>query len=162
MKIITDYAVYLQKYYFGILTSATLVTGVGVPISMFDITSKKIFNKYGSDDFIKFNKKEEIDFLKEADWIVDYNLYSNKSVSEIKAEIESIDLEGKKINESFCLLDRKQQESEYGYLLIKAKMLRYKRESLTYILQLKENNKPISLKGNRLFGRILVKHKCIK
>jgi len=157
MKIITNNAVYLQKYYFDILTSVTLATGEGVPISMFDITSKKSFGKYASKDFIKFSKKEEIEFLKAADWIVDYNLYTNKSVNEIKSEIESVDLEGEKINESFGALSKEQQELEYGYWSIKAKMLMYRRESLVDILHLKENNKTRTLKENTLLVRILTK-----
>lgn len=157
MKIITSNEAYLQKYYFDILIRATLVTGIGVPISMFDITSKKSFNKYASKDFIKFNKKEEVEFLKEADWIVDYNLYTNKSINEIKSEIESIDLEGEKINERFIALNDEQKELEYGCWSIKTEMLRYRRESLTDILQLKENNKVIVLKENKFLGRILKK-----
>lgn len=64
MKIIANNAAYLQKYYLNILVKSTLVTGIGVPISMFDITNKKSFNKYKGKDFIKFTKKEEIEFLK--------------------------------------------------------------------------------------------------
>ena len=74
MKIITNDAAYLQKYYLNILVDSTLVTGIGVPISIFDITNKKSFNKYKSKNFIKFTKKQEIDFLKNADWIIDYRL----------------------------------------------------------------------------------------
>ena len=148
MKIIANNVAYLQKYYFNILVKSTLVTGIGVPISMFDITNKKSFNKYKSKDFIKFTKKEEIEFLKEADWIIDYSLYINKSINEIKTEIEAIDLEGKKIDEYFLSLSNEQRELEHGYLLIKVKMLRYKRESLVDILKLKENNKTIVLPEN--------------
>lgn len=162
MKIITNNEVYLQKYYFDILTSVTLVTGEGVPISMFDVTSKKSFDKYASKDFIKFSKKEEIEFLKEADWIVEYNLYANRSVNEIKTEINNIDLEGKKINENFAMFSKEQQELEYSYWSIKAKMIMYRRESLVDILHLKENNKTIVLKENTLLGRILIKTKTIK
>lgn len=159
MKIITNNAAYLSKYYLYTLTSFSLVTGVGVPISMFDITRKKSFNKYGSKDFIKFTKREEIEFLKEADWIIDYNLYITKSIDEIIAEIDSIDLEGKEINEYFNSLSEEQKELELGYLCVKVKMLRYKRESLEDILRLKENNKTIDLKENSLIQKILQKVK---
>ena len=157
MKIITNDAAYLQKYYLNILVNSTLVTGIGVPISMFDITNKKLFNKYKSKDFIKFTKKEEIEFLKEADWIIDYSLYINKSINEIKREIEAVDLEGKEIDEYFLSLSKEQRELEHGYLLIKVNMLRHKRESLVDILKLKENNKTITFKENTSLGEKIKK-----
>lgn len=157
MKIITNDAAYLQKYYLGILTSSTLISGVGVPVSMFDVTCKKSFKKYGTKDFIKYTKKEEIETLKKADWIIDYNVYINKSIDEIKTEIEGVDLEGEEINEYFSSLNEKQKQVEYGYLSIKVNMLKYKRESLLDILKLKENNKTIVYKEDTLFEKTLKK-----
>lgn len=82
MKIITNNAAYLQKYYFGILLKSTYITEVGVPISICDVTNKKSFNKYDSKDFIKFTKSEEIDFLKNAKWISNFNDYVEKTIDE--------------------------------------------------------------------------------
>ena len=157
MKIITNNAAYLQKYYLGILTSSTLISGVGVPVSMFDVTRKKSFKKYNAKDFIKYTKKEEIETLRASDWIIDYNEYINKSIDEIKAEIENVDLEGEEINEYFNSLNEKQKEVEYGYLTIKANMLKYKRESLVDILKLKENNKTMVYKEDTLLEKTLKK-----
>ena len=159
MKIITNDAAYLSKYYLNILVSSSLVTGVGVPISMFDVTSKKSFDKYENKDFIKFTKEEEIKFLKESDWIIDYSLYITKSIGEIIEEIANIDLEGNEINEYFNNLNEEQKESEFGYLSIKVKMLGYKRESLEDILSLKKNNKTINLEKDNLFQKLLKKVK---
>ena len=69
MKVITTKAAYLQKYYFDILLKSTLVTKVGVPLSICDVVNKRKFDKYDSKDFIKFTKREEIEFLKNATWI---------------------------------------------------------------------------------------------
>lgn len=126
---------------------------------MLDIAGKKSFAKYESKDFIKFTKKDEIDFLKRADWIIDYNLYITKSIDEIITEIKNVDLEGKKINEYYNNISEKQKELEHSYLLVKAKMLRYKRETLEDILRLKQNKKTIDLKENSLFQKILQKVK---
>ena len=139
------------------MVNSTLVTGVVVPISMFDITNKKLFNKYKSKEFILFTKKEEIEFLKEADWIIDYSLYINKSINEIKGEIEAIDLEGKEIDEYFISLSKEQRELEHGYLLNKVKILRYKRKSLVDILKLKESNKSITFQENTSLGEKIKK-----
>ena len=122
MKIITDNAAYLQKYYFGILLKSTYVTEVGVPISICDVPNKKVFNKYDSKDFIKFTKSEEINFLKNASWIPNVNG------------------EGTELNEWVQNLSKEEQQLKYGYGSIKAKMLMYKKESLKDILALKEKN----------------------
>ena len=140
MKIITDNAAYLQKYYFGILLKSTYVTEVGVPISICDVANKKSFNKYNSKDFIKFTKSEEIEFLKNATWIPNFNDYVGKTNDEIMEEIEFLDNEGNELNKWFQRLSKEEQQLEYGYGSIKAKMLIYKKESLNDILELKEKN----------------------
>lgn len=157
MKIVNNNVAYLQKYYLNILTSSTLVTKLGVPISMFDVTNKKSFSKCDSKDFIKFSKKEEIKFLKDSDWIIDYNCYIDKDINEIEREIESIDIEGNKISEYFNSLSEEKKELEYKYLFTKAHMLMYKRESLNDILKLKNNNKILEYKKNNIFKKILRK-----
>lgn len=140
MKIITDNAAYLQKYYFGILLKSTYVIEVGVPISICDVPNKKVFNKYDSKDFIKFTKSEEINFLKNASWIPNFNDYVEKTIDEIKEEIETLNSEGTELNEWFQNLSKEEQQLKYGYGSIKAKMLMYKKESLKDILALKEKN----------------------
>lgn len=79
-------------------------------------------------------------------------MYTSKSINEIKIEIESIDLEGKIIDEYFISLSKEQRELEHGYLLIKINMLRHKRESLVDILKLKENNKTITFSEKITLG----------
>lgn len=150
MKIVTDNAAYLQKYFLDILINATLVTGEGVPVSMFDVVNKRTFKKYKSKDFIKFTKKEEIEFLKNADWIIDYNAYIDKSVDEIEELINNVDLEGNELNEYYASLSEEKREEEYGLLSIKARMLKYKRESLVDVLNLVKNNKTINLGSSNL------------
>ena len=140
MKIITDNEAYLQKYYFGILLESTYVTEVGVPISICDIPNKKAFNQYDSKDFIKFTKSEEINFLKNASWIPNFNDYVEKTINEVKEEIETLNSEGAELNEWFQNLSKEKQQLKYGYGSIKAKMLMYKKESLKDILALKEKN----------------------
>ena len=140
MKIITDNAAYLQKYYFGILLKSTYITEVGVPISICDVANEKSFNKYDSKDFIKFTKNEDIEFLKNATWIPNFNDYVEKSIDEVKKEIEYLDNEGNVLNKWFQSLTKEEQQLKYGYGSIKARMLMYKKESLNDILTLKEKN----------------------
>ena len=141
MKVITTKAAYLQKYYFDILLKSSLVTKVGVPISICDAVNKKKFDKYDYKDFIKFTNDEEIKFLKEADWIPNFNDYVNKTSSEIKEEIISLDNEGNELNEWFKSLSKKKKQIKYAYGFIKAKMLMYKKESLNDILTFLLNRK---------------------
>ena len=141
MKVITANAAYLQKYYFDILLKSTLVTKIGVPISICDVVNKKKFDKYDYKDFIKFTKDEEIKFLKEADWIPNFNDYVEKTNDEINGEIISLDNEGSELNEWFKSLTTEEQQIQYAYGSIKAKMLMYKKESLNDILALVSNKK---------------------
>ncbi len=148
MKIITDNAAYLQKYYFGILLESTYVTEEGGPVSICDVPNKKSFNKYDSKNFIKFTKREEIDFFKNASWIPNFNDYVEKTIDEVKEEIVSLDDEGKELNNWFQNLSKEEKQLKYGYGSIKAKMIVYKKESLKDILELKEKNmNPVLKKG---------------
>ena len=154
MKIITDNAAYLQKYYFGILLKSTYVTEVGVPISICDAVNEKSFNKYDSKDFIKFTKSKEIEFLKNATWIPNFNDYVGKTIDEVKEEIQSLNNEGNELNKWFQSLSKEEQQLKYGYGSVKAKMLMYKKESLNEILTLKEKNMNPVLKKNGIVRKI--------
>ena len=155
MKIIGDKCAYLQRCYFDILIKSTLVTGDGVPMSMYDVVNKCSFYKMNDVDYIKFSKQEEINFIKSQDWIIDYNIYINMEIDEIKKEIELVDLEGESLNETFSSLNEENRKLEYGYWLTKAMMLGLKRQSLMEILNLKENDKTINLKCNNFIRRLL-------
>ena len=155
MKVITTNAAYLQKYYFEILLKSTLVTEIGVPLSICGVVNKKKFDKYDYKDFIKFTKNEEIKFLKEADWIPIFNDYVEKTSDEIEKEIVSLDNEGDELNKWFKSLSKEEQQIKYSYGTIKAKMLMYKKESLSDILTFISNRKlsmPIQRSKNGLFN----------
>ena len=114
MKIITERAAYLQKYYFNILIDSTMITNKGVPLSILDVTTKRSFIKYDNKDFIKFTKKEDIDFLRESDWIVDYSEYIKMSEEDILEEINKVDQEGKELNDYFASLSEEKREIKIG------------------------------------------------
>ena len=145
MKIITERAAYLQKYYFNILIDSTMITNKGVPLSILDVTTKRSFIKYDNKDFIKFTKKEDIDFLRETDWIIDYSEYIKMSEEDILEKISKVDQEGKELNDYFASLSEEKREEEFGVLSIKAKMLNYKKQSLLDILYMVRNNQVVNL-----------------
>jgi hypothetical protein len=142
MKIITDNAAYLQKYYYGLLLESSAVTNVEVPISIRDTTTKKSFNIYDLDqkDFIKFTNNNAIEFLKKVSWIPDLNDYVDKTIDDIKEEIVSIDNEIKELDKWFENLSNKEQQEKHEYVSIKVRMLFFKKESLIEIITLKEKN----------------------
>lgn len=140
MKIITENSAYLQKYYFNILVKSTLVTDTGIPMSLWDITYTRKFKNSDSNDFLKFTRKNEIEFLKNADWIPDFNDYINKTIEEIKQEIESIDNEGKEINDWFLTASEESKQFEGERANVKAKMLMFKKNSLINIISYKKSN----------------------
>lgn len=163
MKIITANAAYLQKYYYGILLKSTLITKVGIPISIYDVVNKKKFGKLDNKDFIKFTKDEEINFLNQADWIPNFNDYVEKTSNEIRDEIASLDNEGDELNYWFQSLSAEERQVEYEYGSTKAKMLMYRKESLNDILSFKEKNISPMIEQNCLIKRlgILLKNKKI-
>lgn len=154
MKVITPNAAYLQKYYFEILLKSTLVTKVGIPISICDIVNKNKFDKYENKDFIKFTKDEEIKFLKEADWIPNFNDYVEKSIDDIELEIELINSKGNELNNWFQSLSEDERQIKYGYGSTKAKMLMYRKQSLNDILSLKEKNLTPMMEKNGLIKKL--------
>ena len=148
MKITTKNAVYIQKNYYQILLRSTYVTKTSIPVSIYDITDKRVYSLYDAKDFVKITKKEGVEFLKNASWIPDYNDYANKSIEDVKKEIALIDQEGEQINQWFAKLSKCEQRNQYNYFYIKAKMLMFKKCSLEDIIELKENNMTPEYKTN--------------
>lgn len=82
MKIITDNAIYVQKNDMVFLNQ----TDLSIPVSIFmEVFGKgvTVINDSNRYEFIKFEEKEEIDFFKEMDWIIDYNLLKDLTEEEI-------------------------------------------------------------------------------
>ena len=68
MKIITENSIFVQRNDITYLNQSNLE----VPTSIFGngVSTTCNVNKY---DFIEFKEKEEIDFFKNIDWLIDYN-----------------------------------------------------------------------------------------
>lgn len=82
MKIITNNSIYVQKNDIAYLNSSTLEIPASIFMKVFnkDVVIIDDSNRY---EFVEFNAPEEIEFLKNIDWIIDYNEVKNLSLEEI-------------------------------------------------------------------------------
>jgi len=79
------------KLYVQVGDIKMLVLDKDTPRSISNIICDITFNdNYDDNDFISFKKQSDILFLESHDWIIDYRDYKNKSISEIKKEINSL------------------------------------------------------------------------
>ncbi|MBR1413437.1 MAG: hypothetical protein IJ574_02055 [Bacilli bacterium] len=82
MKIVTDKEVYVQKNDIAYLNS----TDISIPVSIYLKTFGEnggIINDNNRFEFVKFDDKNEIDFFKNLDWIIDYNEIKDLSIEQL-------------------------------------------------------------------------------
>ena len=80
-------------------------------------------------DFIKFEKENEIEFFKQADWIIDYDELKELSDDEIDNFINNIYKEIKELRIKYASLDDFEKITNRD-IIFRSKLLEYKTESL--------------------------------
>ena len=94
-----------------------------------------IINDSNRMEFVRFEHKTEIDYLKEQDWIIDYRDYINLTEEKIKENGNELVY---KINETFYEYNDSIADEERKKILEKYQLLRYKLESIKEIVWLKQ------------------------
>jgi len=82
MKIITSEAVYVQKNDIGFLNQTDLPIPASIFMKVFG-NGVTIIDNSNRFEFVKFEEKSEIEFFKNQDWIVDYDLVKDLDESQI-------------------------------------------------------------------------------
>ena len=102
-------------------------------------TIKKVIENLSytkQDEYIKFTDINEIEYFKDIDWIIDYNLYDNMSVDEINFEI-------KKTMGHMSILSEKYLRTKNYSLVEQYSDMEYKFRNLEIILsdKIRKSNK---------------------
>ena len=139
MKIITENAVYVQKY-----DIANLIhTDLPIPNSIY----RKIFknriasNRYA---FEKFENPREIEYFSGLDWIVDYHLVKDLSDDEIIEMGQNIAHSRNQIAQQFNKMSEKERKKNLN-LITQCELLEFKLYSLRDILYFRQNHLKITL-----------------
>lgn len=94
-------------------------TNMPIPASIIDkVFGGKflIVDDSNRDDFVEFDKKEEIDFFKSIEWITDYKKYRDLTQDELKLLIEETSKEIDDIATKYNTLSYTEKENNLGYL----------------------------------------------
>lgn len=84
MKILTNDGIYVQKNDMAYLTHSETAIPASIFMSVFGVGSYTIIDDSNRYEFIKFTGKEEVEFLKSLDWIVDYNAVKDLTQDELE------------------------------------------------------------------------------
>ena len=159
MKIITSEAVYVQKNDIAFLNQTDLAIPTSIFLKVFG-NGVTIINDNNRFEFIKFEEESEIQFFKELDWIVDYDLVKDLDESQIielgKTIAEQKNEIAKKYN---AMSNTKRRENQS--MVYECERLNFKMYSLRDILWFKQGQIYFDLPGaskdnkKRYLGKIL-------
>ena len=140
MKIFANNKAYIQKNDLAYFMRGT--EGIPIPSSIIDKVFGQTFivtdeNRY---EFVEFSSKEEIEFFKKCDWMVDYNLFDGLTEEEIVEYGCQINSERNKIAASFNELSDEEKEKQYIQVSTKIELLEFKMWSVRDILWHKQGH----------------------
>ena len=149
MKIIHDNLAYIQK---GDLRVIFNFSNLVIPNSLV----KKAFSEYNmvdrnnKDEFILIVDKEEIDFLKTVDFVIDFTEVKNKSIEELNLLKNNIINDYSKVLSIFNSLDENGKNKNIS-LYLKLNLFEYKIYSIEKVIQYKQGKIKLNLpKGEGL------------
>ena len=149
MKIIHDNLAYIQK---GDLRVIFNFSNLVIPNSLV----KKAFSEYNmvdrnnKDEFILIVDKEEIDFLKTVDFVIDFTEVKNKSIEELNLLKNNIINDYSKVLSIFNSLDENGKNKNIS-LYLKLNLFEYKIYSIEKVIQYKQGKIKLNLpKGEEL------------
>ena len=138
MKIIIDKVAYLQKIYFSILETSVAVTKKNIPKELLDMSNKPMFSRIEDYEFVKITDEESVKFLKESNWIKDYETINKLSIDELKNKTQSIDNQIHKSLRWYVTLDSESQKECHDYSYAEVRMLSCLKSSLEHMITEKE------------------------
>lgn len=129
MKIITDNAVYVQKFDMTCLNQL----GRAIPPSIFmkvsEGTGIVIIDHRNWNEFVKFDAPEEIEFFKSIDWIIDFNEVKDLSEEERTALVNRIEVEKFRVEQKLNSMTQEEKKENMN-MVSQYKLLDFKLESL--------------------------------
>lgn len=130
----------IEKVYVQLNDIMELIqTNKPIPASIIDNLfgiEMPIIDESNRDDFVKFEKKEEVDFFKSIEWIVDYKKYRNISKEDLKTLIKETTKEINNIANEYNNLSFSEKENQKE-LYDRYNMLSLKNEAIKKIYFMK-------------------------
>lgn len=157
MKVFINNKVYVQKCDLVYILKGA--AGTSFPISIIDIfgSTVKPFDE-ASNDFVEFSSKEEKDFFKKCDWIVDYDFFKDMSDDDIvNYRSQLIEEKVKMVKEYNNLADKIGERLLYKKY-INIELMEHKIWSVNEVRQYKNGNANFELpkiENNNVFKKII-------
>lgn len=145
MKIFANNKAYVQNNDLAYLMRGA--EGISIPASIFEKVFGKVFivtdqNRY---DFVEFSEPKEIEFFKECDWMVDYNMFDGMTEEQIIEYGCKITDERNKMASEFNSLSQVEREKQYMRVSNKLELLDFKMWSVMDVLWHKQGRLKFSL-----------------
>lgn len=132
MKILTENAIYVQKNDMTYLSRMAKSIPSSILIQVYGKGAETIDDE-NKNEFIKFDKDNEIEFFKNLDWIVDYQVLKNLTDEEIYSMGQDILNEKNRIARQFNLLSPVERKKNIS-MVNECELLDYKLYSIRDIL----------------------------
>ena len=143
MKIINEDSVLVQKRDLAQLTDYD----GSIPMSIYMKLCGNgigIIDASNVNDFMRFDTENEIEFFKSASWILDYNEYNSKSLSDLYASAEGLIA---KINELTIEYNKLSGEEQHknSAMIDQMNLLIYEVQSIAALIRVKQGNNNVRL-----------------
>ena len=140
MKVFANNKVYVQKNDLAYFMRGA--EGVSIPSSIVEKVFGQIFivtdeNRY---EFIEFSSPKEIEFFRNCDWMIDYNMFDEMTEEEIVNYGCQINTERNNVAAAFNALDDKEKAKQYTQTLTKIQLLEFKMASVRDVLWHKQGH----------------------
>ena len=136
MKIVTNNAVYVQKNDIGFLNQTDLPIPASIYIKIFG-NGIVIIDDSNRFEFVKFDEESEIEYFKNLDWIVDYNVLKDMSVEEIITIGQSVAEEKNNIAKTYNAMNDEERMKNM-HMVSECEKLDFKMYSLRDVIWFKQ------------------------
>ena len=143
MKIITKDAAYVQKNDITFLNNTDIPIPASIFLKMFG-TGVVIIDDSNRYEFMKYEEKDEIEFFKNLDWIIDYNEVKDLTEEEFIKFGQSIADEKNAIAKKFNAMSNEEKENNMN-MVSECELLDFKMYSLRDILWFKQGHLKMTL-----------------
>ena len=136
MKIVTNDAVYVQKNDIGYLNQTDLPIPASIYIKIFG-NGVVIIDNSNRFEFVKFEEDSEIEYFKNLDWIVDYNVLKDMSVEKIIELGQSVAQEKNAIAKTYNAMNQNDRMKN-NHMVSECDRLDFKMYSLRDVILFKQ------------------------
>lgn len=137
MKIFTNHSVYVQMKDITFMQYSQMAIPKGIRTRIFSLSST--FVCADENEFVEIEGEEAITFFRNLDWIIDYDLYRDLSISEMEEKVKSV----ASTIDALQAIDY--TEETYVEKLARSEQLLHKIHSILYMIQFRYGKASIDL-----------------